>query len=130
MKAFRINRYSKTDTLELVEVPAPKINEHEVLVEIYAASINQLDAKLKHGDFKLLLPYKMPLTLGHDVAGVIVQVGSKVKNFQVGDEIYARLPDFSIGGFNPRSHAGSGVKVFPSLFVCAVSIHAPTRGAT
>ena len=99
MKAFRINRYSKTDTLELVEVPAPKINEHEVLVEIYAASINQLDAKLKHGDFKLLLPYKMPLTLGHDVAGVIVQVGSKVKNFQVGDEIYARLPDFSIGGF-------------------------------
>jgi NADPH:quinone reductase-like Zn-dependent oxidoreductase len=99
MKAFRINRYSKTDTLALVEVPAPKINEHEVLVEIYAASINQLDAKLKHGDFKLLLPYKMPLILGHDVAGVILQVGSKVKNFQVGDEIYSRLPDFSIGGF-------------------------------
>jgi len=99
MKAFRINRYSKTDTLQLVEVPAPKIKEHEVLVEIYAASINQLDAKLKHGDFKLLLPYKMPLILGHDVAGVIVQVGSKVKNFQVGDEIYSRLPDFSIGGF-------------------------------
>jgi len=99
MKAFTIQRYSKTDILELVEVPEPRIKDDEVLVEIYSASVNQLDSKLKSGEFKLLLPYKFPLILGHDVAGVVVKTGSKVKNFKVGDEVFSRVPDFQIGAF-------------------------------
>lgn len=97
MKAFTIQRYSKTDKLELVEVPEPKIKDNEVLVEIYSASVNQLDSKLKSGEFKLLLPYKFPLILGHDVAGIVVKTGSKVKNIKVGDEVFSRVPDFQIG---------------------------------
>ncbi|HLK29932.1 MAG TPA: NADP-dependent oxidoreductase [Puia sp.] len=99
MKAFTINRYSKEDTLQLVDVAEPVIKENEVLVEIYAASINQLDAKIKTGEFKLLLPYKFPLILGHDVAGIITKVGSKVSRFKVGDEVFARPADFKIGTF-------------------------------
>lgn len=99
MKAFTLKHYSKTEQLELAEVPKPSIKENEVLVEIHSASVNQLDSKLKSGEFKLLLPYKFPLILGHDVAGIVVEVGSKVKNFQVGDEIFSRVPDFHIGAF-------------------------------
>ena len=99
MKAFTINRYSKEDTLQLVDLPEPIIKENEVLVEIHAASVNQLDVKIKTGEFKLLLPYKFPLILGHDVAGVITKVGSKVSRFKVGEEVFARPADFRIGTF-------------------------------
>ncbi|RDB02624.1 NADP-dependent oxidoreductase [Runella aurantiaca] len=99
MKAFTIKRYSTEDTLQLVDFPEPIINENEVLVEIHSASVNQLDAKIKTGEFKLLLPYKFPLILGHDVAGIITKVGSKVRQFKVGDEVFARPVDFKIGTF-------------------------------
>ena len=99
MKAFTINRYSKEGSLQLVDLPQPVIKEDEVLVEIHAASVNQLDVKISKGEFKLLLPYKFPLILGHDVAGVIVKVGSKVSRFKVGDEVFARPADFKIGTF-------------------------------
>lgn len=99
MKAYHINRYKKESELQLVDVPEPVVKENEVLVQIYAASVNLLDSKIKSGEFKLILPYKMPLILGHDVAGVITKVGSKVKSFKVGDEIYARAADFHIGTF-------------------------------
>jgi NADPH:quinone reductase-like Zn-dependent oxidoreductase len=58
------------------------------LLEIHAAGLNLLDAKIKSGEFKLILPYKLPLVLGHDVAGVVARVGKNVKNLKVGDEVY------------------------------------------
>lgn len=99
MKAFTINRYSKEGILQLVDLPQPGMKENEVLVEIHAASVNQLDVKISTGEFKLLLPYKFPLILGHDVAGVITKVGSKISRFKVGDEVFARPADFKIGTF-------------------------------
>lgn len=99
MKAYTINRYSKEDKLQLTEVSQPIAKETEVLIQINSASINQLDAKLKSGEFKLLLPYKFPLILGHDVAGTIISVGPKVSRFKVGDEVFARPADFKIGSF-------------------------------
>ena len=99
MKAYTINRYSKEDKLQLTEVPKPVAKENEVLIQIHSASINQLDAKLKSGEFKLLMPYKFPLILGHDVAGTVIGVGSQVSRFEIGDEVIARPADFRIGTF-------------------------------
>ena len=99
MKAYTISRYSKEDKLQLTDVPRPVAKENEVLIEVHSASINQLDLKLKSGEFKMLLPYKFPLILGHDVAGVVVGVGAKVSHFKVGDEVFARPADFRIGTF-------------------------------
>lgn len=99
MKAYSISKYSKEEKLQLVEVPEPYIKENEILVEIRATSINQLDNKLKSGEFKLLLPYKFPLILGHDLAGIVTKIGSKVNRFKVGDEVFARPADFQIGTF-------------------------------
>lgn len=99
MKAFIAKRYSKEDKLQLVELPEPAVKDNEVLVQIHAASINQIDNKLKSGEFKLILPYKFPLILGHDVAGIVTKIGSKVSRFKVGDEIFAQPAVFKIGTF-------------------------------
>jgi len=98
MKAFLINNYTK-DGLQLADVPAPKVGDNDVLVEVHSASLNLLDSKIKKGEFKLFLPYKFPLILGHDVAGIVTQVGKNVKKFKVGDKIYSRVSDFHIGTF-------------------------------
>lgn len=99
MKAFRINKYDKKGDLQLADVPVPIIKDNEVLVEVHASGVNLLDSKIKSGEFKLILPYKLPLILGHDVAGVITQVGEQVKKFKVGDEVYSRPADHHIGTF-------------------------------
>lgn len=99
MKAFTINKYGKKVGVALTDVPVPALKEDEVLVEIYASGLNLLDSKIKAGEFKFILPYKLPLILGHDAAGVITDVGKNVKQFKVGDEVYSRPSDFSIGTF-------------------------------
>lgn len=99
MKAYSISKYSKVEKLQLIEVAEPNIKENEVLVEIHASGLNVLDSKIKSGEFKLILPYKFPLILGHDVAGVITQIGKNVNQFKVGDEVYSRPSDFQIGTF-------------------------------
>jgi NADPH:quinone reductase-like Zn-dependent oxidoreductase len=99
MKAFVLDRYGKRRALRLAEVPLPELRDDEVLVQVHAAGVNQLDSKIRTGEFKLILPYRMPLVLGHDIAGEVVKVGGSVRRFQVGDEVYARLDDLRIGAF-------------------------------
>ena len=97
MQAFIIDRYSKKDPMRLGDIPEPELRDDDVLIEVHAAGLNVLDAKIKSGALKLILPYRMPLVLGHDVAGVVTRVGSRVRQFNVGDEVYARVPDHRIG---------------------------------
>ena len=99
MKAFQVTKYSKTEQLRLTEVAEPTIADNEVLVQIHSAGVNLLDSMIKWGEFKLFLPYKTPLTNGHDMAGVITKVGAKVNKFKVGDEVYSRVGDYRIGTF-------------------------------
>ena len=99
MKAFILERYGKKSSMRLGEMPKPEVRDHDVLVAIHAASLNQLDAKIRDGEFKLILPYRLPLILGNDVAGVVVRVGAKVRGFKSGDEVYARPNQDRIGTF-------------------------------
>lgn len=99
MKAFIVDRYGKNRALQLAEMPTPELRDDEVLVEVHAAGVNLLDAKIRSGEFKLILPYRLPVILGHDVAGVVTKTGPRVRNFKVGDEVYARVDDFRIGTF-------------------------------
>jgi NADPH:quinone reductase-like Zn-dependent oxidoreductase len=99
MKAFAVDRYGKKLALRAAQVPTPVLRNDEVLIQVHAAGVNLLDSKIRDGEFKLILPYKLPLILGHDAAGVVVQVGSGVRQFKLGDEVYARPDDFRIGSF-------------------------------
>lgn len=99
MKAFTIGRYGKNEIGQITELPEPTVADDEVLVQIHAASVNLLDVKIRNGEFKLILPYRMPLVLGHDLAGTVLKVGPRVRQFEPGDEVYARADDFKIGTF-------------------------------
>ncbi len=98
MKAFVVTQYGP-DGLQAAEVPTPGIGPHDVLVDIRAASINPLDKMVRNGEFKQFIRYKRPFPLGHDVAGVITEVGVDVQGFTIGDEVYSRPRDRRIGGF-------------------------------
>lgn len=100
MKAYLVSRYKSP--MRAGETAEPTVGDRDVLVEIRAAGINMLDAKIRDGEFKLFLPYKAPFILGHDLAGVITRVGSAVTRFTIGDEVYARPRDGRIGTFAER----------------------------
>lgn len=102
MKAFMIDKYGKPGVVRLADMPEPVLHDDDALVEIHAASINPLDLKIRSGEFKLLLPYRLPLIMGNDCAGVVVRVGARVKRFKVGDEVYARPHQDRIGTFAER----------------------------
>lgn len=99
MKAFIVDRYSKTTPLRAAELPDPEPRPDEVLVQVHATSVNPLDFKIRNGDFKLFMPARPPFALGHDVAGVVVRAGAHVKRFKVGDEVFASPDDFQFGTF-------------------------------
>jgi len=99
MKAFILDRYGSKVALRAGEMANPDVREDEVLVQVHAAGVNLLDSKIRNGEFKLILPYRAPFVLGHDVAGVVVRVGARVKLFKRGDEVYARPAGHRIGTF-------------------------------
>ena len=99
MKAFTIDRYGSNDNVHAVQVPDPQLRDDDVLVEIHAASINPLDAKIRDGKVKTILPYHLPVILGNDLAGLVVRVGAAVRRFQPGDQVYARPDQHRIGTF-------------------------------
>jgi NADPH:quinone reductase-like Zn-dependent oxidoreductase len=99
MRAFILDRYGSRSTLRAGEIADPEVRDDDVLVQVYAAGVNVLDSKLRTGEFKLILPYRVPFVLGHDLAGVVVRVGTQVKHFKPGDEVYARAADHRIGTF-------------------------------
>ena len=100
MKAFQIFKHNKTNLLTTsVDVPRPQPQPHEVLIEVKAAGVNPLDNMITRGDVKMLTPYAFPLTMGNEGAGVVVEVGSSVRDFAVGDKVFTRLPTDQIGAF-------------------------------
>jgi NADPH:quinone reductase-like Zn-dependent oxidoreductase len=100
MKAYVVRKYKSP--MQADEVAEPALSDRDVLVDIHAAGVNMLDAKIRDGEFKLFLRYKTPFILGHDLAGVVARVGSAVTRFTVGDEVYARVRDGRVGTFAER----------------------------
>ncbi|MEY9837998.1 NADP-dependent oxidoreductase [Streptacidiphilus sp. EB103A] len=100
MRAFVVTKYK--EPLQEADVPEPTVGEHDVLVRVEAAGLNPLDEKIRAGEFKQILPYKLPLILGNDVAGTVIGVGTAVRDFKPGDEVYARPDQDRIGTFAER----------------------------
>jgi len=105
MKLIELSKYGSPDDLRLIEVDIPKPKPNEVLVKIFASSINSWDWELLHATpfinrvmFGLFKPSKLK-TLGIDIAGHIEAVGSEVKQLQVGDAVYGDLSACGWGGF-------------------------------
>ena len=100
MKAIQIFKYNKQDiSATLVEIAKPAIQADEVLVRIKAAGVNPLDNKITRGGVKMLVPHQLPLTMGHEFAGIVEEVGSKVQGLSVGDKVYGLMPTIKAGAF-------------------------------
>ena len=74
MKAFIVDRYGSKDGGRIGDMPDPELREDDVFVQVHAAGVNLLDSKIRSGEFKRILPYRFPLILGHDLAGVVFRV--------------------------------------------------------
>ena len=99
MKAAQLDRYAKDGRLVVREVPDPEPAANEVLIEVRAAAVNPLELLIASGSIRLIQDYRLPQTLGNECSGVVVKVGSQVRDFRPGDAVYTRLPLGRIGAF-------------------------------
>ncbi|MBW2962952.1 NADP-dependent oxidoreductase [Mesonia aestuariivivens] len=98
MKALQITKYGEIkDSLKIAEIDTPKISGSEILIAVKAAAANPIDYKIVQGHLKDLLQLDFPVGIGYDVSGEVVKVGDEVKNFKVGDEVFARVPQEYMG---------------------------------
>ncbi|KQM62289.1 MULTISPECIES: NADP-dependent oxidoreductase [unclassified Sphingomonas] len=131
MKAYQLERYGKGQRLTLADLPDPVPAAGEVLVEIHATAVNQLDGKIRDGAFKPILPYKPPFILGHDLAGIVVATGPGAHRFQVGDAVYARPRDGHIGTFAEKiAVAEADLAAKPASLSMAEAASVPLVGLT
>ncbi|WP_306432100.1 NADP-dependent oxidoreductase [Xanthomonas hortorum] len=97
MKALTFKRYGKSPDIGFSELPRPTVKPNELLVEVHAAGVNPIDNMIPTGIFKPVVKFDLPATLGSDVAGIVVEVGSRVTRFKKGDAIFASVFDLGRG---------------------------------
>lgn len=125
MKAFTFKRYGKSPELGFDNVDYPSLKANEVLVKVYAVGLNPIDNVIPTGIFKPVLHFKLPATLGSDLSGVVIAVGSRVTRFSPGDEIFASIFDTGTGSlaeFAVVPESAAAIKPANLDFVQAASL--------
>jgi len=89
MKAVVIRNYGGRDHLQYTDVEKPNVCEGEVLIRIKAAGVNPVDVKIREGLLKTRMKNILPITLGWDLAGIVVDTGYSARRFNPADEVYA-----------------------------------------
>jgi Raf kinase inhibitor-like YbhB/YbcL family protein len=78
--AVRLDRFGGPDVLQIDQVATPQPKDDEVLVKVAAASVNPVDFKTREGKFAPITEDKLPITLGRDLAGMIVAQGARIRD--------------------------------------------------
>jgi len=131
MKALTFKRYGKAPDIGFSNVDRPTLQPDELLVQIHAAGLNPIDNMVPGGTFKPVMHFKLPATLGTDLAGVVIDVGTRVTRFKPGDEVFASLFDLgkgSLAEFAAVPESAAALKPSNLDFVQAASI--PMVGLT
>lgn len=97
MKALTFKRYGRSPGIGFAEISLPVLKPDELLVEVRAAGLNPIDNMIPTGMFKPILKFRLPATMGSDLAGVVIEVGSGVTRFKKGDAVFASLFDLGTG---------------------------------
>jgi len=127
MKAIRIHQYGDAATLKLEDVPRMSIADHQLLVRIHDAGVNPIDWKIRQGYMKQAMPATFPMTIGQDFAGEVVDVGSAVTQFAVGDRVFG----FAHGTYAEYAAApASTVAAIPNSMDFTTAAALPTAGST
>ncbi len=91
MKAFRIHRFGGPEVLTFDDLPMPKPRAGEVLVKVFAASVNPVDFKIREGNYPPVGEGALPVVLGRDISGVIESCGEHAGKLKEGDGVFAML---------------------------------------
>jgi NADPH:quinone reductase-like Zn-dependent oxidoreductase len=104
MRAIVCKKVGNFDGLTVEEIKIPQPGNDEILVEVYASSVNYNSVFFARGSLfsrimmKLMMKSKTKI-LGNDIAGKVVKAGKDVKKFKVGDEVYGDMSDFGFGAY-------------------------------
>lgn len=92
MKAMVLKRFGGIENFAVEDVPEPPVGDGEVLVEVKAIGIDQIDVKARKGEgMSDYLKQEHPMILGWDISGVVSKVGSRVKDFKAGDAVFGTI---------------------------------------
>lgn len=97
MKALLLKRYGKSNQLAFADIPRPTIQPDELLVQVHAVGLNPIDTMIPKGSFKPILKFQLPVMMGSDLAGTVLEVGSRVTRFKAGDAVYASIFESGTG---------------------------------
>lgn len=98
MKALQVLKYGELkDSLAINEVAKPTIGTDDILIEVKAAAINPIDKSIVQGNLQAMIPVAFPSTMAYDVSGKVVDKGASVSRFEIGDLVYARVPQEQMG---------------------------------
>ncbi len=99
MRAYVLKHYGGPEGSLLMDVSAPTPRPRDILVEVRAAGLNPVDFKFRQGKLRAILRPKLPFVLGNEFAGEVIGVGDDVKQFRVGDRVFARIAKERAGAF-------------------------------
>src|SRR5438874_7532397 len=91
MRALVFKGYGGPDQVACADVPRPVPKPDEILVQVHSAGLNPIDNKIRDGKMKAILRFQLPATLGSDLAGVVIEVGSRVTRFNPGEAVFASI---------------------------------------
>ena len=134
MKAIVCTKYGPPGELQLQEIEKPVPGDNEALVKVYASSLNAADLEIMKGVFvnRIAAPLRpMHKILGTDIAGQIIEVGTKVKQFQPGDEIWGDL-SFPLGSGAFAEYVcvpEAALRIKPASMTFEEAAAIPTAGA-
>src|SRR5204862_7603483 len=97
MRALIFKRYGRPDQIAFADIPRPVPKPDEILVQVHAAGLNPIDCAIPKGTFKPILLFQLPATLRSDLAGIVVETGSRVTRFKPGDAVFASIFDLGTG---------------------------------
>jgi len=127
IKAVRIMQYGGSEQLKYQEVPLPEIDTDHVLARVRYAGVNPVDWKIREGDMKQVFPVSFPLTVGHDFAGEIVNVGGDSSRVRTGERVFG----FGEGTYAEFTAAVvTDIAAIPEKIDFAVAAALPTAGLT
>jgi NADPH:quinone reductase-like Zn-dependent oxidoreductase len=105
--AWRVHAFGPPEVMKFERVPRPEPGPGEVLIKVEAAGVGPWDGWIRAG--KSALPQPLPLTLGSDLSGEIVNVGPEVSELRVGDQVYGVTNPRFIGAYAEYALASAGM---------------------